>query len=103
MKTSKILPALLFAVLTFQVAFSQVTGKGNISISGPRFTYPLIEKWISEYNSLHPEVQISIAPKAADPRLADLKIIAHAPGDNDLDKDQKLFLVNKYALLPVTG
>jgi phosphate transport system substrate-binding protein len=103
MKPFKILPALILVVLTFQVAFTQVANKANISISGTRFTYPLIEKWISEYNLSHPGVQISIAPKTADPKLADLKIIAHAPGVNELEKDQKLFLINKYALLPVTG
>lgn len=102
MKTFKILPILLILVLTAQMLLAQA-GKESITISGTRFTYPLIEKWIQEYASLHPGLQITIALKTADPRLSDLKVIAHAPVENELEKDQKLFLVTRYALVPVTG
>lgn len=102
MKTFKILSVLLLFVFTAQISTAQA-GKESITISGTKFTYPLIEKWIHEYKVLHPELEITIAPKTADPRLSDLKVIAHAPVENELEKGQKLFLVTRYALLPVTG
>ena len=36
--------------------------KEPIVISGTKFTYPLIEKWITEYKKVNPNADIQLAP-----------------------------------------
>lgn len=103
MKTSKILSAILLTVISLQPFFAQNITKESLIVSGTKFTHPLVEKWINEYSLIHPGVKITIAAKTSDPKLSDLRIIAHSPSEAELAKDQKLFLVAKYALLPVAS
>ena len=35
-------------------------------INAPRFTHPLLEKWIQEYKKVKPEVNLTIAKSASD-------------------------------------
>src|ERR1700733_15113631 len=46
--------------------------KATINGSGATFPDPIYEKWFSEYNKLHPDVQINYAPKGSGGGVADI-------------------------------
>ena len=93
-----------YQILIITVLFTtKINAQEPITISGTKFTYPLIEKWIAEYNKENPQVQISLVGKKADAKKADISIIAHQPLKNDIAENQQIVYVNKFALLPVAG
>jgi len=56
MKTLRLAAVALGAVLAASPAFAQ---KQQINGAGATFPYPIYSKWFSEYNKLHPEVEIN--------------------------------------------
>jgi phosphate transport system substrate-binding protein len=56
MKTLRLLAVVLGAVLAAAPAFAQ---KQQINGAGATFPYPIYSKWFSEYNKLHPDVEIN--------------------------------------------
>ncbi len=53
---------LLAAALTALAALSASTGQAQtiqINGAGATFPYPIYSKWFSEYNKLHPDVEIN--------------------------------------------
>lgn len=101
MKTLKITYITFFFLSVIYSASAQ-NSSSEIVVSGTKFTYPLVEKWISEYVALHPDVNLKIAPKTGTEPV-DIKVIAHNPSDKELEGDRKLFWVSRYAILPVTN
>jgi phosphate transport system substrate-binding protein len=95
---------LLFVLFIFS---SLLSAENNVSetvtISGTKFTYPLIEKWIAEYSKVNPAANIRLATKSATSQTPDLNIIAHLPSSDELKEDRQIIFVGKYALLPVTN
>jgi len=75
----------------------------TLIISGTRFTYPLIEKWIAEYAKINPALTIKLVTAAETPDGADLSIIAHQPDVNELKEGQAIVFTGRYGLLPVTN
>jgi len=103
MKTSyfyQVLFALFISASTFA---AENAAKEPILISGTKFTYPLIEKWISEYEKANPNANIKLAAKANAGQVVDLNIIAHQPAQNELQPNQEIVYTGRYALLPVTN
>jgi phosphate transport system substrate-binding protein len=95
---------LLFALFISTTAFgAENTANQTILISGTKFTYPLIEKWITEYSKINPNVSIKLALKANAAESPDLNIIAHQPTPTELQPDQSIIYAGRYALLPVTN
>jgi len=94
----------LFALFISSTAFAAESAvKEPIVISGTKFTYPLIEKWIAEYEKVNPTANIKLATKANGGQSADLNIIAHQPAQNELQPNQEIIYTGRYALLPVTN
>ena len=56
MKTLRLAAVVLGAVLAASPAFAQ---KQQINGAGATFPYPIYSKWFSEYNKLHPDVEIN--------------------------------------------
>lgn len=56
MRSSRIAAVALGAVLAAVPAFAQ---KQQINGAGATFPYPIYSKWFSEYNKLHPEVEVN--------------------------------------------
>src|SRR6266498_4529002 len=56
MKSLRLTAVVLGAVLAAAPALAQ---KQQINGAGATFPYPIYSKWISEYNKLHPEVEIN--------------------------------------------
>lgn len=98
MKTNKIQALIVLFLLAIAA-----NGQEAIRIGGTKFTYPLIERWISEYRKVNPETQFKLIGKKSDGKPDDISIIAHQPQKTDITEKRQIVYVNKYALLPVTG
>jgi ABC-type phosphate transport system substrate-binding protein len=74
-----------------------------ITITGVRFTYPLVQKWIDEYTQINPEVQIIIESRGShDPAKYDILVEAYEP-DEEARNSRKYLYVARYAILPVAN
>ena len=92
-----------FLVLFTSAAFAQSTSNEKVVITGVRFAYPLVEKWIKDYKTINPSVQVSIDPRSTvDPTNYDLLIEAYEPNQNIKDS-REFFYFGKYALLPAAN
>lgn len=94
---------LLFALFISATAFG-AENKANetITISGTKFTYPLIEKWIAEYTKVNPNASIKLASKISGAEV-DLSVIAHQPTKEELADNKEIIYTGRYALLPITN
>jgi len=103
MKTNKFY--LLLSVLFFTVVGlnAQVAENKTILISGTKFIYPLVEKWIVEYAKVNPTTTIQLTTKHEASGQADLNIIAHQPAKDELKENQEILYAGRYGLLPVTN
>ena len=91
-----------FLVLFSSSLFAQHQHK-KVTITGVRFAYPLVEKWIQEYKNAYPSANIEIAPRSAtDPSQYDLLIEAYEPEETVRENREYLY-VARYALLPVAN
>ena len=63
---------MLAAATTLLLGTTLVAQKINITGSGATFPTPIYEKWFSEYNKLHPDVQINYQPKGSGGGVADI-------------------------------
>lgn len=74
-----------------------------VLITGVRFAYPLVQKWIDEYNNVKPDVQIVIEARgSADPAKYDILVEAYEH-DEDVRKSREYVYVARYAILPVVN
>ena len=104
MKTIQFPKIFLFIIVV--ALFSTVkaqTSRDYIYISGTRFTYPLIEKWISEYKVVNPKVKIKLQYSKQVNDSINLKVVAHTLSPNEIKPNEAYFKVSKYALLPITN
>ncbi|OAV74810.1 hypothetical protein Barb7_01635 [Bacteroidales bacterium Barb7] len=95
----------LFTLAALLVSFTQVqaqSGQEVIYIKSPKFSSPLIDKWISEYKTVNPGVLIKQADKQQE--NVDLEFTIASEADEDTrTADQQITHTGKYALLPVTS
>lgn len=97
---SKVFLALFF----FATGLAAQNADNNpILISGTKFTYPLIKKWISEYTKINPNVQLKLVQNIANTQNPDLNVIAHLPVKDELKESEGIVYAGRYALLPVTN
>ncbi|MBL0744224.1 hypothetical protein [Chryseolinea lacunae] len=92
-----------FVLLPASASFGQTPPSGKVVITGVRFAYPLVEKWIQDYKAANPDVQLQIEPRTVtDPSQYDLLIEAYEPDDKQKESREYLYLA-RYALLPVAN
>lgn len=103
MKTNNFYQILIALFVSISTYAGGNAAKEPIVISGTKFTYPLIEKWISEYEKVNPNANIKLAVKTISGQAVDLNIIAHQPTQNELQPTQEILYAGRYALLPVTN
>lgn len=73
-----------------------------VVVTGVRFAYPLVQKWIDDYNESQPDVQIIIESRgSADPQ-SDILVEAYEP-DEETKKSREYLYVARYAVLPVAN
>ena len=74
-----------------------------VVVTGARFSYKLVEKWIDEYNQVNPHVQIIVESRgSADPLKYDIlaEVYTH---DEALKNTRQYIHVGRYAVLPVAN
>lgn len=91
-----------FTVLLATAVFAQGPEK-KVVITGVRFAYPLVEKWIEDYRAANPEANVSIESRnVTDPAKYDLLIEAYEP-DKAIKETREYLYLARYALLPVAN
>ncbi len=78
------------------------TNNNVIRITGTKFPFDIMQKWIDLYSQTHPGIQFRLS-KAIPTDSADLLIAAHSFREGELNKDQVKIAVNRYAQLPVVN
>jgi phosphate transport system substrate-binding protein len=102
MKT-KIFNVFALALLIAASAFAQEKNNTAFGLQGAKFTFPLIEKWVTEYNKVNPKVQIEINTDQPLNAAQTLNIVAYHIADSDLIANQAVSYVGRYALIPVSN
>src|SRR5688572_12746161 len=77
------------------------TAQKVVVVTGARFSYKLVEKWIDDYTRENPDVQIIVESRgSADPIKYDIlaEVYDH---DEDVKKSREYINVGRYAILPV--
>ena len=91
-----------FMVLLATAVFAQEPEK-KVVITGVRFAYPLVEKWIEDYKVANPGANVSIESRnVTDPAKYDLLIEAYEP-DKAIKETREYLYLARYALLPVAN
>jgi phosphate transport system substrate-binding protein len=99
MKSSRLTAVILGAVLAAVPAFAQ---KQQINGAGATFPYPIYSKWFSEYNKLHPDIEInyqSIGSGGGIKQLSNQTVFFGAT-DGPMTQDQILAAPGKVLHLP---
>nr|WP_320037774.1 hypothetical protein [uncultured Bacteroides sp.] len=91
---------LLVLALIATVHLHAQKNTSEIYIKGSRFTTPLVQKWINEYEKQNPGVKIVWADKNADNNSVDLSVLTY---NDSLQSDKQVIYVGRYALLPIAG
>ena len=73
-----------------------------VVVTGVRFAYPLVQKWIDDYNAAQPDVQIIIESRGSADPLSDILVEAYEP-DEATKKNREYLYVARYAVLPVAN
>jgi len=74
-----------------------------VRITGVRFAYPLVQRWIDDFNKEYPDVQIIIESRGStDPSQYEILIEAYEHADEFM-KDREYAYVGRYAILPVAN
>lgn len=105
----KYLFQLLFSLtlVSANVAVAQETDaiakKQVVIVTGVRFSYPLVQRWIDDYNRLSPDVQVIIESRGSnDPKQYDILIEAYEQSE-EIQKNRAYAYVARYAVLPVAN
>ena len=72
-----------------------------IVVTGARFSYKLVEKWIDDYNKVNPSVQIIVESRgSADPLKYDILAEVYEQ-EEEIKNSREYVNVGRYAILPV--
>lgn len=95
-----LLKALALALVVSTATFAQDKEK-TVIVTGTRFTYPLVQRWIDEYNKIYPDIQIIIEARGSnDPASYDVMVEVYPP-EEAFSKTREYINVARYAVLPV--
>jgi len=74
-----------------------------IAVTGVRFAYPLVQKWIDDYTVINPDIQIIIESRGSnDPSAYDILIEAYEP-PVEIKGNRDYLYIGRYAILPVAN
>ena len=72
-----------------------------VVVTGARFSYKLVQKWIDDYYKVNPDVQIIVESRgSADPAKFDVLAEVYEP-ESEVKKNREYINVGRYAILPV--
>lgn len=74
-----------------------------VRITGVRFAYPLVQRWIDGFNKEYPDIQVIIESRgSSDPSQYDILIEAYEHTD-EVKNDREYLYIARYAILPVAN
>jgi phosphate transport system substrate-binding protein len=86
-----------------QVATATTSEQKVVIVTGARFSYKLVQKWIDEYNKAVPDVQIIIESRgSADPAKFDVLAEVYQQ-EESIRAAREYVQVGRYAVLPVAA
>ena len=91
-----------FIVFCFTIISANAQTNDTIRITGTRFPFEIAEQWITAYQQTHPNVQFKLS-KSIPAEKADLLIAAHGFKKGELNDNQEIIAVNRYAQLPIVN
>lgn len=95
--------AILVSLFT-SYANAQTAANGKVLITGSRFTYTLVEKWIQDFKKQYPGVEVRILPRgSASADSGNLIINAHQLQKEEIKANYAVINIGKYAILPVAN
>jgi len=102
MKTKQL--SKIFIALIFSTSVLNAQNTNNpILINAPKFAQPLIEKWISEYSKIKPEVNIQVVQKNSKSIAAPLNLVVEPATASLPETNQKFIHAGRFALVPVSN
>ena len=91
-------------IIFTNIIYAQKPENGKVIITGSRFTYPLVEKWIEEFKKEYPEVPFRIIARGGtNVDSANLIINAHKLHPEEIKGGNYVVNIGRYALLPVAN
>jgi phosphate transport system substrate-binding protein len=96
--------SILFLAIMFVTAsaFAQHKDAGIVKVRGTRLTYPLVRKWIAEFNKEYPNIKVTIAQTAPADSI-DLNFAAHSIVAKDLEGNKSSVALARYVQVPVAN
>jgi phosphate transport system substrate-binding protein len=80
---------------------NESTPQKIVVVTGARFSYKLVEKWIDDYYKVNPSVQIVVESRGStDPLKYDILAEVYHPNE-EIQKGREFVNVGRYAILPV--
>jgi ABC-type phosphate transport system substrate-binding protein len=73
-----------------------------VKITGVRFAYPLVQKWIDSFNKEYPDVQIIIEPRGSADPSSDILLEAYEQPE-EIKNSREYVYIARYAILPVAN
>ena len=73
-----------------------------VKITGVRFAYPLVEKWIDGFNREYPEVQVIIEQRSSSDPSSDILLEAYEQPE-EIKSGREYVYIARYAVLPVAN
>jgi len=73
-----------------------------VKLRGTRLTYPLVNKWIEEFNKEYPNIRVLIAPTAPADSI-DFSIASYELKSGDLKETHQAVVTTRYVQLPIVN
>lgn len=102
-KLNSLLLATGLSVLAGSSLFAQETAQNKVVITGVRFAYPLVDRWIKAYTAENPQTQLTIETRTiTDPEKYDVLIEAYDQ-ERIAKEGREVISIGRFALLPVAN
>jgi ABC-type phosphate transport system substrate-binding protein len=99
----RITTILILILLVFHKAAYSQDNSNSIYVSGEKFTYPLLEQWVTAYTIANPDSKIKLLPKKPGDILPEVELSAEIPGANSRAGENNTFYVGRYTLVPAAN
>ncbi len=101
---ARLVLSFLSTVFIAQIGYAQSASNGKVILTGTRFTYPLIEKWIAEFQKEYPTVTFRLITRGSlNADSANLIVNAHKLHPEEIKGGNYVVNIGRYALLPVAN
>src|SRR6478609_7253710 len=93
---------MMLFMLSVTLASGQQKESGNVKLRGTKLTYPLVRKWIAEFNKEYPGIKVQIAPDAPKDSI-DFSIASYKLTSSDFEGNREGISLARYVQLPIAN